>query len=272
MVLNPNNANPAIEGDNSNGTGAGVVGQVSNPANASPAVEGTTTGSGDGVYGSSSGGNGVYGTINADGSGLLGGYKAGVIGDVAHTDGVIGLSQTVNGVFGLSSTVNGVLGQSVGTSGIAGTAGVVGDSNTNAGVIGVSSHAPGVIGHSSGSDGVQGTSSHAGSSGVYGLNNAAGGWGVYAASSSGTALQVDGVASFSRSGAVSIPSGSKTATITVKVSTASLVFANLQNSLPGVFVEAVVPHAAVIGSNFQIVLSEAVPSGKTAKVAWFVVN
>ena len=123
VVLNPNNANPAIEGDNSNGTGAGVVGQVSNPANASPAVEGTTTGSGDGVYGSSSGGNGVYGTINADGSGLLGGYKAEVIGDVAHTDGVIGLSQTVNGVFGLSSTVNGVLGQSVGTSGIAGRLG-----------------------------------------------------------------------------------------------------------------------------------------------------
>jgi hypothetical protein len=56
----------------------------------------------------------------------------------------------------------------------------------------------------------------------------------------------------------------------VNLTSASLVLANLQNTLPKVFVEAVVPN--VSGKSFEIVLSKAVPPGKTANVAWFVVN
>ena len=69
----------------------------------------------------------------------------------------------------------------------------------------------------------------------------------------------------------STAAGKSTATHTsVTLASTSLVLANLQNNLPGVYVEAVVPN--VSGHSFEIVLSKAVPAGKTAKVAWFIVN
>ena len=93
----------------------------------------------------------------------------------------------------------------------------------------------------------------------------------------GAALAVAGSASFgapvsfSNSGTVSIPAGQKTATYTgATLTSTSLVLANLQNSIHGVYVQAVVPN--VSGNSFEVFLSKAVPRGMTAKVAWFVVN
>jgi hypothetical protein len=82
--------------------------------------------------------------------------------------------------------------------------------------------------------------------------------------------QFNGPTQFSRSGRVNIASPNKTATVTgVALAGTSLILATAQNSL-GVFVQAAVPN--VPGSSFQIVLSKAPAAGKTATVAWFVVN
>jgi hypothetical protein len=105
--------------------------------------------------------------------------------------------------------------------------------------------------------------------GVYG--ESVSGTGVSAQSTTGTALKVEGVAAFSRSGLVKVAAAKSAVTVTgVALSASSLVLATLQNSLPGVSVEAVVPN--VTKGSFQIILSEAVPAGSKAKVAWFVVN
>jgi hypothetical protein len=161
---------------------------------------------------------------------------------------------------------------------------VVGDSQTLSGVCGFSTNGFGVEGQSKNANGVLGVTqgnglaavagvdeSSTGGSGVSGISFTAGGIGVNADNTVGTALNVTGVAKFNRSGVLSIAAGKTTATQTsITLSSASLVLANLQISLPGVYVEAVVP--SVSGHSFEIVLSKAVPAGKTAKVAWFVVN
>jgi hypothetical protein len=87
---------------------------------------------------------------------------------------------------------------------------------------------------------------------------------------SGTSSFSD-VVHFARSGVVSIGAGRHSATHTgVALASTSLVLANLQGHVPGLYVAAVVPNVA--GSAFEIFLNEKVPAGKTAKVAWFVVN
>jgi hypothetical protein len=106
------------------------------------------------------------------------------------------------------------------------------------------------------------------------------GWGVYAVSG-GQALRVDGRATFSRSGEVTITSPDSRATVSgVPLSTSSsfperpsLILATCQSEVPGVWVAAVVPDPP--NSSFEIVLNRA--PGSAAKpasviVAWFVVN
>ena len=142
------------------------------------------------------------------------------------------------------------------------------------GVQGSSKSASGVIGVTEG-NGVAAVAgvddSPTGAIGVSGVSFKAGGIGVIADNTVGTALKVTGVAAFSRSGVVSIAAGKSTGThASVTLASTSLVLANLQNNLPGVYVEAVVPN--VSGHSFEIVLSKAVPAGKSAKVAWFIVN
>ena len=182
-----------------------------------------------------------------------------------------------------TSSGSGLYGISVGASGITGnTAGVLGDSNTNDGVVGLSSAGDGVGGQTSadgyrgvyggddstgGGYGVQGESVYG--VGVQGFSYV--GTGIYAEGGTGAALQVAGRAVFSLSGVISIAAGKKSATASAAPLTASsLVLANLQNSLPGVYVEAVVPNPSRL--KITIYLSKAVPSGETAKVGWFVVN
>ena len=68
----------------------------------------------------------------------------------------------------------------------------------------------------------------------------------------------------------SIAAGAKSKTVTgVWLETWSLVLATVQNNA-GVSVAYVVPNVSL--SKITINLDKVVPSGKTAKVAWFVVN
>ena len=105
----------------------------------------------------------------------------------------------------------------------------------------------------------------------------ASGTGVIARSGTGTALWADGpatfsgVTQFSRSGLATVTASASSVTVPhVALSGTSLVLANLQVNLKGVYVQSVVPNPNA--SKFTIHLSMAVPEGKTAKVAWFVVN
>jgi hypothetical protein len=97
------------------------------------------------------------------------------------------------------------------------------------------------------------------------------GTGVLATSPDGTTHQVQGVATFSRSGRVMIAAGQSSVVVSqAALSASSLVLANLQEYLKGIYVEAVVPDASA--GSFTIHLSMTVPAGDTANVGWFVVN
>jgi hypothetical protein len=234
------------------GTGPGVQSVTVGGPNSSPAVWGQNGSTGPGVSGDDLGtgtGPGVFGQVQNAGN-----TSPGVQGETAGSG-------------------PGVYGESVGSSGLTGyVASVVGDSNTNDGVTGLSSVANGIHGI---------TSATFKQSGVYGEDTGSeGGYGLYGNSENGVALRANGVASFARSGLVSIAAGKgKKIVSDVDLYTSgpnglggmpSLVLANLQNSVPGVYIEAVVPDLP--GSSFTIYLSENVPAGKTATMGWFVVN
>ena len=82
------------------------------------------------------------------------------------------------------------------------------------------------------------------------------------------------VVSFARSGVASIGAAHNTATVTgVSLSSASLVFATIQNQVAGsnqdsagLWVQAVVPNVAA--GSFTIFLSQRVPSRQTLQVGW----
>jgi hypothetical protein len=159
--------------------------------------------------------------------------------------------------------------------------GVVGVSNASssdfnpfspAGVAGDSDINPGVVGSSGQSNGVIGTTQGVGQCGVQGIDSSGGaGIGASAESTTGTALQVAGVATFSRSGTVTVAAGKSSVVVTqARLLSASLVLANLQNLVKGVSIEAVVPN--VSAGSFEIYLSKAVPAGDKAIIGWFVVN
>jgi hypothetical protein len=91
-------------------------------------------------------------------------------------------------------------------------------------------------------------------------------------SSSGTALDVDGKAKFSRSGKTPIGAGLAKIDITMMgLTTASLVPATLHGPpITGLYVASV---QVLPGKNkFTIYLNKAVPAGMTATVGWVVVN
>jgi hypothetical protein len=85
----------------------------------------------------------------------------------------------------------------------------------------------------------------------------------------GTALDVNGVAKFSRSGQASVGSGTSQVTVSsVPLSASSLVLAVLKTNLTNTHVRAVVPNVA--GSSFVIYLNRPAPGA--GSIAWFVVN
>jgi hypothetical protein len=173
------------------------------------------------------------------------------------------------------------LGQSLPATPFSAAIGVLGLSNaassgfnpfSPAGVVGDSDISPGVVGSSGQSSGVIGTTQGVGQCGVQGVDNSGGaGVGVSAESTTGTALQVEGVATFSRSGTVTVAAGKSSVQVTqAQLSSASLVFANLQNLVKGVSIEAVVPNMS--SGSFTIQLSKPIPAPDTATIGWFVVN
>ena len=85
----------------------------------------------------------------------------------------------------------------------------------------------------------------------------------------GTALLVEGVASFTRSGTVTVPAGARTARVKVTpISAATLVFATPQRRLAGTHVEAAVPDDA--NDSFTVHLNRRAP--QDLPVAWFLLG
>ena len=130
---------------------------------------------------------------------------------------------------------------------------------------------PGLWGSGNGSGaGVRGFGGSGGGHGVEGQAGSAAAAGVLAFNGfGGTALQVNGIAAFRRSGLLTIPAGASSGTVFgVPQSSASLILATLQQDRAGVWVRSAVPNIA--GQNFTVHLSKAVTASIT--VAWFVVN
>jgi hypothetical protein len=89
----------------------------------------------------------------------------------------------------------------------------------------------------------------------------------------GTALDVVGRAVFNRSGLVKITAPAKSASVAVPggLATTSLVFALLQNAVPGISVANAVPNTST--GKVTISLNKVPPStSPTAKVAWLVLG
>ncbi|OGN82577.1 MAG: hypothetical protein A2X23_01405 [Chloroflexi bacterium GWC2_73_18] len=241
----------------------------------------------------------LRGTTNA-----AGGTAAGVEGLATDAIGVQGKSTNWIGVNGQSGAYigvsgygewAGVVGQSTngmafyGSSPATGKAAVVGNAVwDNTGVQGFSGHtelaptppaetgvhgscnlspsARGVSGRSTIGRGVYG-STDSGSAGYFSART---GRGVYAvAGVAGTALEVSGVARFSRSGRLTIPAGGSSITkLGVPLGSDSLVLAVLQQDRPGVWVRSVVPDPAA--DQFTIRLNNLVLFA--TDVAWFVIG
>ena len=133
-------------------------------------------------------------------------------------------------------------------------------------------------GYSDNGTGVFGLCLTTGQSGVYGKDTSSGGGhglygsstngvGVLADSSSGTALSVQGVVSFSRSGVAVVPAGKVMLTVDVDGLTASsLVLATVQQLEKGVHLAAAVPAAG----SFTVHLTGAPTT--PLNVAWFVIG
>jgi hypothetical protein len=218
---------------------ASSVTKITNTANNETVIE--AVGLGGGVIGRGSS-EGYYGVLGSNGSG----------------DGVGGISAAGTGVFGSSSDGVGVHGISFSGPGVQGSStdniGVHGDSAAGTGVYGAGERS-GVFGESTSGVGVSGRS----------LN----GTGMRAEAAGGTALRVDGKATFSRSGRLTLAAGqSSIAKTGLPLSRYSLVLAVLQTNRAGIYVRAVVPSPST--SSFRVYLNAAVPG--TTNVAWFVLN
>jgi hypothetical protein len=200
----------------------------------------------------------VAGATGAGGTGIRGEGVQAVVGD-ASTAGAGSI-----GVYGLAD--GGTDG-----SGVYGQHGDVSDTTWSGGGEGVSGES-----FSTNGTGVRGRGPLYG---VYGQteNGQAGfflasgptGTAVHGSAPSGTALEVDGVAKFSRSGQAPLASGASQVTVSsVPLSQTSLVLAILQSDLTNTYVRAAVPN--VSGTSFTIHLNRPAPGA--GSLAWFVVN
>ncbi len=212
---------------------------------------------GRGVWGAGYG-QGVIGEAfsGAPESACLSTNGVGVVGCGSSGAGVEALSATSNGVYGHvnNQATSGVYGQNTNTSGGYGVAG-----RSSAGPLGAQAGA-GVLGENT-STGV----------GVWG--HAVNGTGVYADSPNGYALQVNGKASFSRSGVATVAGTSTTpknsVRVTLPITARSMMTATLQKFVSGVFVVAAVPN--VTGGYFTIYLNKSVTTS-VGPIAWQVME
>jgi hypothetical protein len=199
----------------------------------SNSAKGTTqviTKAGDGLKGQTSATN-HSGIVGFDTSSGTGGH--GVYGNSVHGDGVLGISAHKTGVVGQGSTV--------GQSGVAGID--VTSATGGHGVFGQSQHGDGVFATSPNGVALRGQSAH------------------------GLALHVEGKAKFAHSGVVSVPSGHKTAHVSVSgMTAANIVLATIQNPQDGIFIEG----AAAGSGGFTVTLSGTTEG--SIKVGWLVLD
>ena len=285
---NPNSGDTGgnlVGQDVSFGTGPGLWAHLDNASNESAAVLAQTAGGGPAVRG-----------ISVAGSGIS--YTAGVVGDSDSNDGVTGLSSYNNGVSGFitGNAHNGVYGADNTTGG---HCGVRGFSNAGTGVYGqngvTSSDQSAVYGDDQSTSGGYGVQGHTNTGvgvfgevvgtsgfGVYGLDDSSGGGvgvigdsahgvGVSAQTTSGTALQVAGKATFTRSGVTTVATAGTsvtTAAVSGGLTSASHVLATLQSDsgTATLAIHAAVPDTA--DGKITIHFTGSAPVG--TKVAWFV--
>ena len=208
----------------------------------------------------------IYAENPANGAGAWGHAQngVGVHGTVFGGDGILGECDSGRGVRGYSGSGIGVVGHSGSEAGnsAGGSIGVHGWAATD-------TTACGVNGESTAGKGVRGKASTG--VGVYG--ESVEGMGVHAVSESGTALKVNGIASFSRSGRASVRAGRSHVDVNLAsnrgLSGAPLCFANLQRYKAGVFVAAVRPNYPN-ANQMRIYLNKTVAS--SIAVAWVVIN
>jgi hypothetical protein len=226
----------SLGGDGVRGHGGGQTGA---------GVSGLSDGGGFGVQGQSFSGSGVYGNIDDGsdvGTGVEGVGPTGVAGRTNQAGGV--------GVSGLSGSGFGVQGHSVSGSGVFGD--IDDGSQVGAGVYGV------------------------GPTGVAGHTHQPGGVAVRAHDDGGNgkALDVAGVAAFSRSGVAIVPAGSIQVTVpSIALAQESIVFALVQLHAPlqGGLTGRVWATSVLSGpSAFTIFVNKS--STVDVQVAWFVVN
>jgi hypothetical protein len=248
------------------GAGAGVVGDSSTQ----PGVAGVSA-SASGVSGVANGSSGI--TPPSTQNGVMGDTNAGygVLGMSSNSDGIHGITNANGGYSGVTGADessgnegHGLYGSSVNGSGVYayGVNGVLGITET-AGGLGVE----GVDESSGGASGVYGYSVYG--TGVVGYSFE--GVGVYATGP--VALEVDGVAAFSRSGTATVAGTSSTSKSSIEVTGVSLsstsqVLATPQTHVSGVGVAAVVPD--VSAGSFTIYLTKAVKV--SLRIAWFIVD
>lgn len=180
-------------------------------------------------------GTGIQGSTATDGQSGVAGIDTST-GDSAH--GVFGRSHNGTGVYGRTGAADGI--------------GVWGDDASADGAIGVQGVSPTGFG-------------------VFGTSDS--GVGVVADSLSGIALEVTGVARFSRSGTATVAGTSKAAknsvTVTgVRLTSSSHVLVTAQTHVAGVGVAAAVPDPAK--GSFTIYLTKSVKTH--LHIAWFVVG
>jgi hypothetical protein len=213
---------------------------------------------------------------SAGGAGLVGIGTSGLSG-ISFDSGGYGVSGTAPGsggygVYGQSNSGTGVFGSGLGYGGeFFGISGVMGHGSLN-GVLGAAGAlgATGVFGIGNAFSGATGVWGQASAYGVRGEATLETGAGVLAENAhGGPALQVSGVAKFSRSGLTIVPSGTPKVTVQgVALTVESMIFAVLQQNRAGVWVRAVQPNLAA--SSFTIYLNNSVPSDTRA--AWFVAS
>lgn len=248
------------------GAGSGIHGHTGGALPTTPSdvgVYGSADGAARGVAGRSESGPGVYGEADT-GFGVWGACSVGV--------GLLGTTESGHGLLATATGAGiGALGESNSGTGVQGYSGTADRpaAPTRTGVFGYAADDPaarGVTGQTTFGRGVNGQATSG--RGVHGY--ASTGVGVYAAAGAGgTALQVVGVARFSRSGKATVTAGTSSVVVSgLTLTSASLIFANPMQRRAGVFVAAVVP--AVTAGAFTIYLSQSVASD--TRVAWFVAN
>jgi hypothetical protein len=241
------------------GTGGvknGVLGYTDNGAG-----YGTTGWNANGAAGTGAGVVGVFGQTfprNAVGTGVAG------VSDSTADEATAVYGEIASASPGSDSTA--VRGQNNGTGGLG--IGVWGSqAGSGWGVYGTAPSGIGVFGSGGSGTGAYGE----GAIGVHGTATTPTGTGVLADNfTGGTALHVNGPASFTRSGTVTVPSGQKTASATgIALTSASLVLATVQGNVPGCYVQGV---TTVTGSSGSLTIHLSKSAPVTMKVAWFILS